>query len=326
MARRAFLKSYGEIARYPDVEVHELKEALARHRGVKPEEVHLGNGSTQLIYLLCRALKPRKALVVLPAFSEYANALKLVDAKIQPYFLSAEDGFTLPLQEFMEGWEEGLDMVFLSNPNSATGQVIPRATMEEFARLALKKRILLVVDEAFIDFVESESVKELIRGNPYLIVLRSLTKYYSIPGLRVGYLLAQRRTVELLASHQEPWSVNGPAQRVALGCLNDATFRSKTSRWLERERGFLLNALARLKGLCPLPSQVNFILVRLTGVKANALDLRRFLIQRRTLIRACDSFLGLGPKYFRVSVRLRRDNTHIVKGLGDFMRSSPSRY
>jgi threonine-phosphate decarboxylase len=319
IARRAFLKSCREISRYPDVEVYELKEALARCHRVKPEEVLLGNGSTQLIYLLCRALRPRKGLVVIPAFSEYGNALRLVGAKVQSYSLLAEDGFTLPLQEFMKRWEKDLDMIYLSNPNSVTGQMIPRGEIKKIARLALKNRIFLIVDEAFMDFVESESVKELIRWNPYLVVLRSLTKYYGIPGMRIGYLLAQRTTVDLLALHQEPWSVNRPAQTVALACLKDATFRLKTSGWLEHERAFLMNGLASMKGIHPYPSRANFVLVGLDEIGANALELRSFLLRQGILIRTCDSFLGLGSDYFRVAVRLRRDNVRLLKALKDFV-------
>ena len=205
--------------------------------------------------------------------------------EIQPYFLLAKNEFRLPIQEFIDGWGHGLEMIFLSNPNSVTGRAIPREEMEEIIRIAHKRKVFLVVDEAFMDFAERESVKDCIQENPYLIVLRSLTKYYALPGLRIGYLLAQSKMVNLLGLHQEPWSVNGPAQRVALACLDDATFGPKTSRWLEREKDFMLNALANLKGHCPFPSQVNFVLVRLEGEKTDALDLRRFLIRRRILIR-----------------------------------------
>lgn len=321
IARRAFLKSYWEISRYPDVEVQELKEALARHHEVKPEEVLLGNGSTQLIYLLCQTLRPRKALVVFPAFSEYSNALKLVGAKVQSFFLSQEDNFRLPLEQFMQEWREGVEMIFLSNPNSVTGQVTPRVDMEKVALLALQKKIFLVVDEAFVDFAEDESVKGLIRENPYLIVLRSLTKYYALPGLRIGYLLAQRPVIEGLACHQEPWSVNAPAQRVALACLTDATFRLKTSRWLEREKTFLMKGLASIRGVCPHSSAVNFILAVLQGVEASALDLHSFLLRHRILIRPCNSFLGLGADHFRVAIRLKRDNVRFLRALEDFICS-----
>jgi threonine-phosphate decarboxylase len=325
-ARRAFLKSFSEISRYPDEDGYELKGALAQLHGVKANEVLLGNGSTQLIRLLCRALRPRKAVVVVPAFSEYDNALKIMGTEIQPYFLLPEHEFRLPIQDFLDKWGHGLEMIFLSNPNSVAGRAVPRKEMEEIIRIAQKRKIFLVVDEAFMDFTERESVKHLIRENPYLIVLRSLTKYYALPGLRIGYLLAQRRTVKLLGLHQEPWSVNGPAQRVALACLDDGRFGSKTSRWLDRERTYMVNAMAKMKGLRTFPSQVNFVLVRLEGVNANALNLRDFLIRRKILIRACDTFLGLGHPYLRAAIRMRKDNAQLINGIKDFLRSSHPRY
>ena len=293
---------------------------------MKTAEVLLGNGSTQLIYLLCRALKPRKALIIRPAFSEYGNALKLGGTEIRSYFLLPQYEFKLPLHDFIEGCARGLEMIFLSNPNSATGQIIPRKEMAEIARFCFKKNIFLVVDEAFMDFVERESVKDLIWENPYLIVLRSLTKYYSLPGLRIGYLLAQSRIVDLLGLHQEPWSVNLPVQKVALACLGDAPFRLKISKWLERERAFLFSALAKMKGLYPFPSQANFILVRLECTKSNAMDLQRFLLQRSVLIRSCDSFSALGENYFRVAVHLRRSSQLLLKGLKAYVKSIQPSY
>lgn len=325
IARRAFLDSYTEISRYPDTKSQGLREEVALWHGVKPEEVLLGNGSTQLIYLLCQALRPRKALVVLPAFSEYGNALKLAGAKVKCFFLSRENNFGLPLEEFMQGWEEGLDMVLLSNPNSVTGQVILKADMGKIAWLALKKKIFLVVDEAFMDFVESESAKDSIRENPYVIVLRSLTKYYALPGLRIGYLLAQRPIIDALAWHQEPWSVNGPAQRVALACLKDASFRLKTAQWLEREMGFVMNGLTKIKGLQPYPSSVNFALVGLDAAGADALELRSFLLQRKILIRACDSFPGLGANYIRAALKLGRENRLLLNALSEFLSAGGER-
>ena len=320
-ARKAFQKSYGEVSRYPDPYGEELKEALAKRQGMKPAEVLLGNGSTQLIYLLCQALRPRKALVVGPAFSEHANALKLAGAKVRFLFLAADDDFKFSTEEFMGEWEKDDDVVFLTTPNSVTGQLIPRAEIEKIARIAAIRKKFLVVDEAFVDFVEGESVKQLIRDNPYLLVLRSLTKYYALPGLRLGYILAHPRRVAQLAAYLEPWSVNGPAQKVALACLADASFGLKTERWLQRERNFLAQALITLKGFQPYPSITNFLLVRLAN-KTDAGELRSFLLSRKILIRACNSFAGLGIDYFRVAVRRRNDNRQLLEALREWTACS----
>jgi threonine-phosphate decarboxylase len=317
-ARKAFQKSYEELPRYPDPYGEELKGTLANRHGMRPEELLLGNGSTQLIYLLCFALRPRKALVVGPAFSEDANALKLAGAKVRFLSLHSDDSFRFSTEKFTAVWAKDDDMAFLTTPNSVTGQLIPRKEIEKIARIALLKRRFLVIDETFIDFVEGESVKQLIRENPYLIVLRSLTKFYALPGLRLGYLLAHVQRVAQLAAYLEPWSVNGPAQKVALACLADRSFGLKTERWLQRERNFLAQALIALKDFQPYPSSANFLLIRIAKDNPDALELRSFLLRKKILIRACNSFAGLGADHFRAAVLRRKDNLRLLEALREW--------
>jgi threonine-phosphate decarboxylase len=315
--RKAFQKSYNEVSRYPDPYGEELKKALAKHHEMKPTEILLGNGSTQLVYLLCFALRPRKALVVGPAFSEHANALTLAGAKVRFLSLTPNDDFRFSTEDFMSAWGKADDMAFLTTPNSVTGRLIPRAEIEKIARIALLKKRFLVIDEAFIDFVEEESVKQLIWDNPYVIILRSLTKYYALPGLRLGYLLAHSRRVAQFAAYLEPWSVNGPAQKVALACLADARFRLNTERWLHRERSYLAQALIALKRFQPYPSNANFLLVRIAN-NASAVGLHSFLLNKKILIRACNSFAGLGSDHFRVAVKRRKDNRLLLEALTEW--------
>ena len=147
-----------------------------------------------------------------------------------------------------------------------------------------------------------------------------MTKYYGIPGLRLGYLLGDARRVEQLAVHQEPWSVNGPALNVALACLEDVNFIEKTNRWLEGERKFLYTRLAALENLHPLPSKTNFLLVKIGKRGTDALALRAFLLRKKILVRVCDSF-GLGSTYFRVSVNRRPENRRLLAALGEWLAS-----
>jgi threonine-phosphate decarboxylase len=317
-ARKSFQKSYEDISRYPEPYGEELREALAKHHEMKPGEILVGNGSTQLIYVLCFALRPHKALVVGPAFSEHANALMLAGAKVSFFSLTADLNFKFRAEDFMAAWEKAPDLAFLTTPNSVTGQLIPRAEIEKIACIARLKRRFLVIDEAFIDFVEAESVKYLIRDNPYVIILRSLTKYYALPGLRLGYLLADTQRVAQFAAYLEPWSVNGPAQKVALACLANRNFGLKTERWLRQERNFLSQSLIGLKRFQPYPSSTNFLLVRMAN-DGDALRLCAFLLQRKILIRACNSFAGLGSNHFRVAVRQRKDNRLLLEALRGWM-------
>jgi threonine-phosphate decarboxylase len=315
-ARRAFVRSYAEISRYPDPYGDQLKEALAARHDMQPAQVLLGNGSTQLIYLLCTALRPRSALIVAPAFIEYANALRLAGATVRTLVLAAARGFRFSTEQFMAAWRNS-DIVFLATPNSVTGQLIPRVELVEIARLALTKKRFVIVDEAFIDFAEPESIKALVRQNPYLIVLRSLTKYYALPGLRLGYLFGEARRVAQLTAYQEPWSVNTLALNVALASLDDEIFAAETERWLEREGKFFFERLAALKGFRPTPSRSNFFLVKVEN-GSDALELRSFLLRQKILIRACDSFVGLGASYFRVAVRRRKENQRLLKALAEW--------
>lgn len=287
---------------------------------MNPTEILLGNGSTQLIYLLCTALRPSTALIVGPAFSEYANALTLSGTRIRGHSLLADHSFLFSADAFFAAWEKDCNLVFLANPNSVTGQLIPHKTIEKIADTALMRRTTVVVDEAFIDFIETASAKRLVRANPYFLVLRSLTKFYGIPALRLGYLLGDAQRIEQFALHQEPWSISGPALHVASVCLNDTAFAGTTERWLERERRFLFHQLQCLKGLRPFASKANFLLVQIEHRRAGARDLRDFLLRRKLLVRACDSF-GLGGNYFRVAVRRRPDNRRLLVALRQWLDS-----
>ena len=319
-ARQAFIKSFGDVSRYPDPYGNILKEALAARHGIDPSEVLLGNGSTQLIYLLCAALRPRTGVIVGPAFSEYANTLALAGAAVRTLPLCGDEGFRFSIERLTELWDKDCDILFLATPNSVTGQLIPRVEIEKLAGLAAARKSFVVVDEAFIDFIEAESVKSVARENPYLIVLRSLTKYYALPGLRIGYLLGQVSRVAQLASYSQPWSVNGPALSVALACLADTNFTAKTQRWLEQERRLLSDRLSAIEGLRPFPSQANFLLVKIEK-HGDAAQLRSFLLGKKILIRACDSFAGLGADYFRIAVRRRTENRRLLAGLEEWTKS-----
>jgi threonine-phosphate decarboxylase len=316
-ARKEFVKSFRKISRYPDPYGEKLKAALAARHGMDAAEVLVGNGSTQLIYLLCTALRPRSGLVVGPSFSEYANALTLAGARVRHLFLSADTGFQFSPEQFLAAWREDCDIAFLATPNSLTGRLIPKTALTTIAQIAAVKKKIVVVDEAFIDFTESESVKTMVRQNAYLLVLRSLTKYYALPGLRVGYLLGSKRRIGQIATYHEPWSVNTPALDVAAACLPDQPFAMETDRWLTTERVFLTKHLTRLGGFQPMPSHANFLLVKMPP-GGNALQLRGFLLGKKILIRTCESLFGLGPRYFRIAVRRRGDNRRLVAALKEW--------
>ena len=192
----------------------------------------MGNGSTELIYLAARALTPRKALIVAPAFSEYEHALNAAQVPVAFQITSEADNFTLaePLDP------QGADLVFLANPASPSGVLLaPELLLESAARLDAAG-VYLLLDEAFVDFVEEASLKTHLARFPHLLILRSFTKFFAIPGMRLGCLLAAPDLIQRLAAVQEPWSVSTLAQAMGRACLQDHDYMARSRTLVRQER------------------------------------------------------------------------------------------
>ena len=218
----------------------------------------------------------------------------------------------------LKNLKEGL--VFLCNPNNPTGQLVTKEEILEFAKDYPKR--LIVVDEAFIDFVEEEEMFTVIkeaRSMENLIVVRSLTKFYGFPGLRLGYLIACESIINNLLRFKEPWTVNALAQVAGRAAINDKEFTYNTRRFVSSEKMFLYEGLSKIKGLHPFYPSANFILVRIGNDELTSLSLHDLLIKDKIIIRDCSNFIGLSDKYFRVAVRTRDENKRLLNSLKGFM-------
>jgi threonine-phosphate decarboxylase len=313
-AGAAYRRALSRVVHYPEPYAETLTAALAGYHGLDPAAVLIGSGSTQLIYLLARALAARRVLLVAPLFSEHAAAFRLSGARVEHFFLRPP-AFALSLERLSTYLTKGYDVLVLANPNSPTGALVPRAQVEELARVCRRTHAKLIVDETFVDWAEEESVKHFAVRQPHVVVLRSLTKFFALPGLRVGYLIARPRLVGRLRARLEPWSVNTVAQEVALACVQDRRFVRRSRAFLTQERAWLSARLATLKGLRPFPSRANFLLMRVTGSALSGFALVSTLARENLLVRACADFPGLGERFFRVAVRTRRENRRLLKAL-----------
>ena len=315
-AKRAIKRSLSSIDQYPEPHSIGLRKAIARYFGIKPEQVICGNGSNSLIHLIPRAFRPKKVLIPVPTFAEYAAAIEDVGGEVVPLSLDEAEGFRVdPLE--MAFALKGMDMAFLCNPNNPTGRLIPKAEMLEIATYALKEGVRLVVDEAFMDFDEAPAIiKEAVEFS-HLICLRAFTKFYGMPGLRVGYGVSNDETIARLIEAQEPWSVSIPAEQAAAAAMNDWKYCKKTRRVILKERERLLEELRILPGIHPFPSVANFLFIRLASIDAQTLT--RKLGLRNILVRDCSSFPGLGNRYIRIAVRTRRENKQLLKALRDIL-------
>jgi threonine-phosphate decarboxylase len=300
-----------EIVHYPDRRCLKLRAALAAFHRLTPEEILVGNGSTELIYLAARALKPQRGLIVTPAFSEYEHALAL--ARVPMAFHPTAESHHFTLQEIPE--LQPRDLVFLAHPASPSGVLLdPELFLRVAARVEAAEAYLLL-DEAFVDFVEAASLKHHLSRFPRLMILRSFTKFFGIPGMRLGFLLGAPKLVARLSGAQEPWSVNTMAQAMGVACLADQDYMTRTRSLIAREREFLLHRLAALPGLSPFPSVVNYLLVKLTRPEMTAAVLRERLLAHRIVIRDASNFRGLDECFFRLAVRSREENERLLAAL-----------
>ena len=315
-AKRAAKKALDFIDRYPDPDMTDLRRAIARYHGIKPEQVICGNGSNELIHLVPRVFRPRKVLVPQPTFTEYAAAAEAAGGVVHALPLKEKDGFRVdPLE--MAFALKGADMAFLCNPNNPTGLLIPKTDMLEVARYAAENGAKLVVDEAFMDFIDGESVlKEAVQASG-LICLRAFTKFFGMPGLRIGYAVSDETTIAALRAGQEPWTVNIPAAQAAIVALQDWRHIKKTLRVIEKERPRLLAALRILPGVELFPSVANFLFIKVSSAESTLLVEK--LALRGLLVRDCSTFTGLDGRFLRIAVRTRRENERLIQALRELM-------
>ena len=301
---------------YPDAENRELRDLVAKQQAINGSSILFGNGATALLHLIPRALKPRTAVILDPSFSEYSSALERVGCKIRRLFLRPETGFRLDRDALLKVLDRNRpNLVVLGNPNNPTGTTIPRRILSELIDACSAHQICLVVDESFIDFTPHSSRVSEAAERPYLVVVRSLTKFWALAGLRIGYLVAHKALVEQLSAGCEPWSVNTLASVAAAESLRDLAYRTRTLKLIRQERTFLMNQLAGFPWLRPFPSETNFLLVQIVTARITSTQLRERLEHRNILIRDGASFPGLGPRYFRIAIQNHSDNQRLIDEL-----------
>jgi threonine-phosphate decarboxylase len=301
---------------YPDTENRELRELVANEAGINGKCILFGNGATALLHLIPRVLKPRKAVVLEPGFSEYSSALERERSQIHHLILKPEAGFQIDREALFDILRRTRpDLLILGNPNNPTGLVLPGQLLSELIDTCSRRRIYLVLDESFLDFTPHPSCMAEAAKNARVVVVRSLTKFWALAGLRIGYLVAHRELVKQLSGKLEPWSVNTLAAAAAADSLRDLPYRNRTLKLIRRERAFLMEQLAGLTWLEPLPSETNFLLVRITAPGINSTLLCKRLAEQNVLIRDTSSFPQLRRRYFRIAIRTRSDNQRLIEEL-----------
>lgn len=305
--------SVGEIASYPDPGYEDLLSALSEKESLPAECFILGNGAAELIFNYVGAVRPKRVLTLAPAFSEYKEAAMAYDAEVIEYKLEAEDDF-LPDERFIEYIEkEKFDALFLCNPNNPTGRLMRREYIEKIVSGCRKRNTKIFLDECFMELGSTDFhglSPEVLNENPNSFILKAFTKTYAMPGLRLGYgISADKNLLEKMSRFTQPWNVSSVSEKAGLAALSEREYVKKAREIIKEEIPRVSSELRTL-GFTVVPSEANFILFY-TGSS----DLKLRLLEKGMLIRDCSNFSGLGPGWYRIGIKLPKENDVLINAI-----------
>ena len=317
-ALEAAKKGFKEIPAYPDSNCFELRQAIANHfSGINQNNVAVGNGSTELIYLFAEAFlkKGEVALIPAPTFGEYESAVRKTGETTR--FVKLNENFNIDGSVYIREMA-GAKIVFLCNPNNPTSILIPNETLTGIVERALEQNSLVFLDEDFLEFVENEKSLSLIskiEDYPNLFILRSCTKIFGLTGLRAGYGIASEEIINVLSCAKIPWNVNCLAQAAAVAALKDEEHLRVTRELIKKEKTQLLTELEKFRSFKVYPADANFFFIDIRKSGLTATELANKLLQQGILIRDCTSFRGLDQYYIRVAVKTHYENERLIEAL-----------
>ncbi|PIE02754.1 MAG: threonine-phosphate decarboxylase [Acidobacteria bacterium] len=313
--QKLLLLAMEKLGQYPDNRYLEFRQAAARYlgRGMSYENIVPGNGSTEIIRLVaeCVLNNGDTVLVPRPTFSEYEQQSRLMGADIR--MIEQDDLHNLDDNLLAES-----QMLFVCNPNNPTGQLFPREQLEKLANRCTRQKTLLFVDEAFIELADpSQSIVKLVEDHHYLVIQRSLTKAFAIPGIRMGFAVASPRLANTLNRARLSWNMGCVAETIAIALLSmeggeNSPFLVNSRTFIEQERQFLTGQLAN-QGVKVHNSSANYLYLDISELQLNAIELAELMASRGVLIRDCSSFQHSGVNHLRIAIRKRAENRRLVQ-------------
>ena len=328
---QAIRHNLSDITQYPDPESLLFREALSRHTGLPVETIMAGNGAGGLLFTIVQALKPKKVAIPLPAFSEYERACRSVGAEISYILLGAEgwtnletlmraDSFSgeQAVEQFWRASLQGCSLLFLCSPHNPTGSLLSTYMLKQILRITKELNCRVLCDESFLDFLPDilrKSAREFLADNAHLMILHSLTKFYTLPGLRLGAVFAQPSLLAEFERNRDPWSVNVLAQHAGIAALADEEFSADARKKLQESKDLFYQAFARCgwQNLRLWPTTVNYALIQVFDT--NAAVLTDALGQRGILVRDCTDFAGLPGNFIRVAIKETEVMEEFLEGL-----------
>jgi threonine-phosphate decarboxylase len=304
-----------EIVHYPSVDGEGIVQFYRKVFDLTEDCILPGNGSIEHIYLVPRALGFRRVAIPTPSFHDYERAARRTGAEVSSIPLAMDnDSFTLSLQVLNEQIAE-TDAVFVGNPNNPTGTLSHPEDFLELARRNPDKFFL--IDEAFIQFIENFELITLMNRKklrPNILVFHSLTKFYSMPGLRLGAVLGHPETIARLRAFKEPWTINAVAEKIAGILSGCGDFEKKTRHFISGERRRVFSRLKPMAGLKLFDTTANFFLAQWRATP-DLDDLLRALLSKGLYMRDCRNFPGLEDNFFRFAIRKESENDRLIDAI-----------
>lgn len=309
--KRAVMASLEHAAEYPDPQCRELRQALGERLRVSADWILCGNGASDLLYRLAAAVRPHKALITAPTFSEYETALQLCSSEVERYYLIAENDYDLT-HEFLLRITPDIDLIILCQPGNPTGRTIERGLLLQILDRCRETGTLLALDECFLDFLEAPdtvTMQDHLAGNP-LIIIRAFTKCCGMAGLRLGYCISgDQDLLDRMRQAGPPWNVSSVAQAAGIAALKETTYIEELRGLITRQRAVLMEGLRSL-GCHVIPGEANYLLFYHPDTM-----LGDHLRDQGILIRDCRNYYGLTPGWYRVAVRTEAENMQLLEAL-----------
>ena len=342
------------LERYPDPDYIELRQKLAHLNKVDISNIILGNGAIEIIFLFMEVINPKKILIVSPTFGEYERAVKATERvedssilgdsnkkkddeksfgkqkiEIEYFELKESDDFKLNIHNLKNELEKKYDLLIICNPNNPTGKFLKLDETEEILKECNKYNTKLFIDEAFIDFLEDgikESIINTKENKQNLFVTRAFTKFFAIPGLRLGYGVYFDKNLEKeISEKKEPWSVNNIAEMAGLTVLDDTEYIEKTLKWITKEKIYMYEKLNEINGMKAYKTEINFITVKiedkLFSKELNVKILREKMLEYSILIRDASNFKFLDERFFRLAIKNRENNDRVIEVLKEIFNN-----
>lgn len=310
--KKAVIENFETLEKYPDIDYVELRTAIGNYNNCHIDNVVVGNGATEVLFLYMKAVKAKKVLIIAPTFAEYERAARAAGRDVKFFPLSKD--FSLN-ENMLLDFITDEDVVVMCNPNNPTGKFQNLEKIKKIADFLERKNKKLFIDEAFIEFVDDWKDKTaFLLKHKNIFILRALTKFFALPGVRLGYGLTYDEAIlNEIKNIREPWSVNGVAEIAGKTMLLDTLYIHETENWIKKEKLWFYEELCKIDTIEVTPTETNFILVKL--LNDNAKSFRKKMIENGVLVRDASNFMFLDESYIRLAIKDRKKNEQVLEAL-----------